>query len=129
MKPEVKYWVALGEEDLASARTLLRGEHYLNTLHHCHQALEKMLKALIQRGQVDPPPRTHDLLALAARARVWDSLPRESRDLLISVNPYGTQARYPASLEEPVKSVGQDLAEDALSRTGEVLAWLRQRLK
>lgn len=128
MRPEVEYWVALADEDLASAQTLARGAHHLNAVYHCHQALEKMLKALIQQAQADPPPRTHDLLGLAARAGAWGDMSAERRELLLTINPYGTQARYPAPGVEPAESVGPGLAEDIVSGTTEAMAWLKQRL-
>lgn len=67
---QVAYWRASAEEDQEAANVLAQNGHYRHALFFAELAVEKMLKAHIARATKDIPPRSHDLLKLADRARL-----------------------------------------------------------
>lgn len=124
----VAYWVELAEEDLAIARDLHRSAHYLAAAYHCQQALEKMLKALVQQRQDDPPPRTHNLAELAKLVGAWQCMSQRQRDELRHVDKYGVEGRYPTQEDAPLATVDEKLSRQLLAETEELMPWLRERL-
>jgi len=124
----VAYWVELAEEDLAIARDLHRSAHYLAAAYHCQQALEKMLKALVQQRQDDPPPRTHNLQELAELVGAWQSMSRTQRGKLRRVDECGVEARYPTVEDAPLTVVNQALSQQVLDDAEGLMTWLRERL-
>jgi len=128
MDRAVAYWVQLAEEDFALARDAHRTGHYLGVAFHCQQALEKMLKALVQQRQDDPPPRRHDLEELAKLVSAWGAMSRTQRDNLLHVDQYGIEGRYPTSEEAPLAAVDEAVSQQVLAETEELMAWLRGEL-
>ncbi|MFQ5808725.1 MAG: HEPN domain-containing protein [Armatimonadota bacterium] len=128
MDRAVAYWVTLSESDLASARALLGAGQYLTAAYHCQQALEKMLKALIQQRQDDPPPRRHNLEELAKLVSAWRSMSQTQRDNLLHVDGYGIEGRYPTVVEAPLTVIDESGSQEVLDQTEELMAWLRERL-
>jgi HEPN domain-containing protein/predicted nucleotidyltransferase len=128
MERAVAYWVELAEDDLGIARDLRGTGHYLGAAYHCQQALEKMLKALVQHRQDHPPPRTHDLKELAELVGAWERLSPAQQEMLCRVDHYGIEGRYPTSEEAPLAGVGQALSQQLLAETEELMGWLRETL-
>ena len=69
VRKQIDYWLSTAEQDLESARRLLKsGEDLHWCLFFCHLTIEKHLKALAVKHTKDLAPRTHDLEKLAARS-------------------------------------------------------------
>ena len=64
MIADTQSWLRYGEADLQAAQTLYRAGHYMAAAFHCHQAVEKGLKAVWVVAKGEEPPRIHNLRLL-----------------------------------------------------------------
>jgi HEPN domain-containing protein len=89
------YWWRLAMGDLSGARTLAADETVPARLAAslAQQATEKALKAVVALAGAEPP-RTHDLVALAASLRGDRSILRRTNDLRRLTN-LSMSSRYP----------------------------------
>ena len=103
-------WVRKAEEDYEAAITLVRKRKRPTpsaVCFHCQQCAEKYLKAfLVQRGVVFF--KTHDLRELRRLVVTADPAFDLITDLLLHLNPYAVEFRYPgaeATVEEAREAV------------------------
>lgn len=103
-------WVRKAEEDYDTAITLVRKRKRPtpNTVcFHCQPCAEKYLKAfLVQQGVIFS--KTHDLRELRRLALTIDPTFDLITDLLLLLNPYAVEFRYPgeeATVEEAREAV------------------------
>ncbi|MBI3320364.1 MAG: HEPN domain-containing protein [Candidatus Omnitrophica bacterium] len=115
--------MASSEYDMETARHLLATGRYLYVVFLCHLALEKMLKALAGEALGRMAPRTHDLIFLTRTAGV--AVPQEHMDFIGRINAASIPTRYPEDLDRAVAAYPRAVAEEYLTKTGEVVAWLR----
>jgi HEPN domain-containing protein len=96
MKKLTAEWLAKAEDDLATARKLLRGKPVLTdpVAFHGQQAVEKFLKALLQEWGL-PIPRTHDIPRLIDLLLPADPTLRSLRRGTKSLTRYAVEYRYP----------------------------------
>src|SRR3989304_5867195 len=84
MKPETADWVEVAESDLRAARIVLDEGLLQQTVFHCQQSVEKLLKAIwTERHGSGTHPRTHNLVKLAKRLRL--DVPPQWRTLLVDL--------------------------------------------
>ena len=95
MDDKVQYWIDLAEDDLSTAQILINNNKLLHAAFHCHQTVEKAIKAVIARDCVkgDMPPKIHHLMRLASEASIMDTLSDEQRSLLKLLNPLNVDGR------------------------------------
>ena len=58
---KVEYWLELSDYDFKTAEAMLNSQRYLYVGFMCHQAVEKMLKAVFVKKFEEIPPFTHSL--------------------------------------------------------------------
>ncbi|NJL28503.1 MAG: HEPN domain-containing protein [Thermoanaerobaculia bacterium] len=106
--------MAKAEEDLGVADLLLaENTSYLSAAgFHSQQAVEKFLKALLVRHQVEFP-KTHDLGKLLDLLTSVEPPLAKALECVADLAPYGVQTRYPGDLPE----VSREEAEEALRLT------------
>lgn len=92
MKKITKKWFEYAAADFKAAKILFQKGVYEQGIYHCHQSLEKYLKALVVEKGVFLR-KTHDLVALTQDAK--SNLPQELKDFISEINPYYQPARYP----------------------------------
>ena len=61
---DVQDWLAYAEADRQAAEHLLESGDYMACAFHCHQAVEKLLKAIIVAETQKRPPYLHSLRLL-----------------------------------------------------------------
>jgi len=123
VKPETKEWVEVAVSDLRTASVTLREELYGQTVFHCQQAVEKLLKAIwTERHGAGTHPRTHNLVKLADRLGL--DVPPQWRGLLMDLTDQVFPSRYP----EAGWRYNRAAAEEYYNRTEECFGWLRQEL-
>ena len=66
---------------------------------HCQQAVEKHLKALLVRRQIEFP-KTHDIAKLLDRVATVDASTAESLRDADALTPFGVETRYPSDAPE-----------------------------
>jgi HEPN domain-containing protein len=103
-------WVRKAEEDYETAITLIRKRKRRTpnvVCFHCQQRAEKYLKAfLVQQGVIFS--KTHDLRELRRLAVETDPAIDLITALLLDLNPYAVEFRYPgkeAAVEEAYETV------------------------
>ena len=117
-------WQAQAEYDLGVAELLYRQSVYRYCVFFCHLALEKQLKAiLIELTGDEDPPRTHDLIELAALIGI--DLSAEYYDLMLGLSEQSVAARYP---EDSVYLYNEERAASTLSQSKEVQEWLKSKI-
>ncbi len=100
----VRQWLRKADSDLEAAGHLIAADSDFcaAAAFHAQQAVEKYLKAVLVRHQLDFP-RTHDIDRLVDLVRTVDpglGLIVEGAAIL---TPYGVEVRYPADLPEPTR--------------------------
>lgn len=58
---KVEYWLELSNYDFETAEAMLNSQRFLYVGFMCHQAVEKMLKAVFVKKFEEIPPFTHSL--------------------------------------------------------------------
>lgn len=99
MKKKTQTWYELAKNDLDFAESLLgqKTRRYY-CVHFCHQAIEKLLKALIQEKTNEIPLRTHNLLNLVRQSDLRVS--REKEIFLLRLNPHYIGTKYPEDIDK-----------------------------
>ncbi|MEK7680521.1 MAG: HEPN domain-containing protein [Patescibacteria group bacterium] len=97
MKSTVKKWVEFVDNDIKVANLLFKhgqkmGFAYQATVFHCHQAIEKMLKAILT-DQGKEAPKIHNLVRLLALTGL--NIKSEIKDVVENINPHYLPPRYP----------------------------------
>jgi HEPN domain-containing protein len=110
--------------DLVTAENMLNTGRFLYVVFMCHLALEKALKALVTEETGKTPPKSHNLIALAQRARL--DLPEDRRDFIGQMNDASIVTRYPEDLPNIVAQYSQSVAGVYLQKTKELIAWIRR---
>ena len=112
-----------GERDIKASEQLMKGddgEFYSSIIcFHCQQAVEKYLKAYLMYHEI-APPKTHDLLRLAAICSDFDEAFVGFE--LDGFASYGVDIRYDA----PHPSLSD--AEQAMSVAKEVISYVVQKI-
>ena len=125
----VHYWLELSEYDITVAESMFEKGHYLYVGFMCHQAVEKALKAIYVDKEKTLPPYTHKLDKLIEITGLQEKLSEDNFDLIDELTPLNVQARYPAYKELLHGLIGKEKAKEILIRTGELISWLKARLK
>jgi len=117
-------WMRYAEADLALARAPLpEGAFYEQLCFHAQQAVEKSLKALLVRSNIDFP-FTHDLQLLV------DLLPAgipTTPALVVAarLTPFSVGGRYPGE-EEPVS---EEEYREVLGCAEEIVTWAGRQIR
>jgi HEPN domain-containing protein len=124
---QIKYWVELAENDLPVAQSMLENGHYSWSLFIGHLVLEKILKAIYVRDNLEAPPKTHDLVKLSKSTKL--KLNKEQEDFLNYVTGFNIEARYTDYKSKFYKLCTKDFTEENLSKIKETFKWLKSQLK
>lgn len=121
----VKAWLVKAQNDLATARKLVREpEIILDTaIYHCQQAAEKAIKAFLvfhdQRFE-----KTHDLRLLIELALRYNERLSDLQSMAELLTPYATAYRYPGDVLDP----SQEEFDEALSSAESIYAFILSTL-
>jgi HEPN domain-containing protein len=121
-----KEWFLQADYDMDTAQYMFDGGRYFYCIFMCHLSIEKALKGLYRARLKSDPPKVHDLLFLANRARL--AAPAEVKDLLYELDGLSVPTRYPDELKKMALTYNQRSTEPMLARTREALQWLRAQL-
>ena len=129
MVNKVKYWLNLADENLISARWLLKGSRHLDMAFFCHQVMEKALKATVASIAEISPPKIHDLKKLAKQGNIFDRFSDKQLDFLIELDPFNIEARYPDYKENVAKTLTAERCSKILEKTEDLLCWIKSELE
>lgn len=125
----VQYWTGLSEYDYEVAHSMHKAGHYIYVGFMFHQCVEKMLKAIFVKKQNETPPYIHKLDKLIEMTSLNEELSEEHYEIIDELSPLNIQARYPAYKDLIYRQLDENKSKDILIKTGELLAWLKQKLK
>jgi len=125
IRKEMDAWHHKSREDLRAADLDLNAEPPLisDSLFHCQQACEKILKALLCGLQI-PFRKTHDLNELGALAQeVFPDLDPHL-DKIAHLTTYAVESRYPSDAPDPEfaeAAENLEIAKNFVSKISELL--------
>lgn len=123
MKPDTELWVEVATDDLGLAKVALENGFYRQSVFQCHQAVEKLLKAMwVEQPERGAHPHIHNLLSLADALQLV--LSAEQRDFLRMLTAQYTPTRYGVATGTYPEAVASRYYTD----TDELFRWLRQKL-
>jgi HEPN domain-containing protein len=123
MKQITLNWLRGAEYDIETAESLFKARRYIYVIFMCHLAVEKTLKAVIAETSATPLPRTHNLYRLLELGRI--NLPEAHEAIVAQLNTMSTATRYPEDVAALSAEVTRQVAQAYLTRTKELLSWLR----
>lgn len=124
MTSKTETWLALAADDLEFAEDVLKNKkrpHF--AAHLCHQAIEKLLKAIVQEKTNSTPTPTHNFKILCKEAKL--TLPEEKMRWLLNLAPHYIGARYPEDLFKLKQQYTQEFCENLFRETKEFFQWLK----
>lgn len=123
----INYWLKSAEHDLHTAELLFKNEHFDWCLFLGHLTIEKVLKAFYVRdNQNQVPPFTHNLAMIAERTRL--ELSPEQQALLLELNQFNLQSRYPDYKFEFYKKCTSPFAATYFTKIKGMYQWLLQQI-
>ncbi len=129
LNEKIEYWVEIARYDLETAEAMLKTKRYLYVGFMCHQAIEKILKAVyVLKFNGETPPYTHNLLKLSAVAELYNMMTQEQKDLIDTLSPLNIEARYPSVKKYLYSSLNNDRCICFINQTKELLKWIEQQL-
>jgi HEPN domain-containing protein len=103
MRGETKQWLNTANYDIETAKHMFATGRYIYVIFMCHLAIEKVLKALVVEETYRIPPKSHDLLLLADKAKV--SLSTNFKEFIGIINTASIVTRYPEDITKLTKSL------------------------
>ncbi|MDO8618383.1 MAG: HEPN domain-containing protein [Candidatus Daviesbacteria bacterium] len=121
----VEGWINKANEDLLYAKASVdeKLEFYAQICFHLHQAAEKFLKSYIVAKELNFQ-KIHDLTRLLQICAKDDTDFNSLNDLVIELNPYYIEARYP----EFIISVDKSQTEKALKTAEQIAGFVKFKL-
>ena len=127
---KVEYWIGLADYDIDAAKAMLNANKYLYVGFMCHQTIEKALKAVIARDCThdEIPPKIHHLVKLSEKAVLFNLMTDEQKNLVRSLNPLNTEARYPEYKERISANMTSEICRALIEKTEGLLCWIKSQL-
>ena len=126
---KVNYWLKLADYDFETAKAMLKGSRFLYVGFMCHQAIEKVIKAVIaiDCAEGEMPPKIHDLRKLAVKAKIFDLMTEQQQNFLFYLNPMNIEARYPEYKDEIAAGLTKEICAELVIKTKELLCWIKNQ--
>lgn len=131
MKAVTKKWLPFVQADMETAKVMLRQRNRnrwnnILILFHCQQAIEKLFKAIIvEKGE--ELLKIHNLRRLREIADV--QLSDEHFELIIELNKYYLESRYPDLIYKALPDSASVTAQRVFKQTDTLHIWLLNYLK
>src|SRR5690554_21071 len=122
------YWVDIANYDLETAEAMLKSKRYLYVGFMCHQAIEKMLKAIYSYKIQEMPPRIHNLARLVKLTKMDNEISEELLNIIHELNPLNIATRYPDQELEVLKDLDYNYSSELLDKTRRLFIWLETKL-
>lgn len=125
MNEITKRWLDFAEQDLKDAQILFDKKSYRSCSWHCHQAIEKVLKAIIIQKD-KRPSKIHDLVELLRKTNI--KLPESLQTFLEELNLHYLPPRYPDVYQQMKRIYQPKNIQKVLKLTKTLFLWLRNYL-
>lgn len=122
-------WISFAEADLDADRRLIESPRpsrwiYLLALWHCHQTIEKALKAILAKQEKEIL-KIHDLPHLSQLVGL--ELSDEQKSLLEELNTFYLRSRYPDIMYSPLPDPNKTFTKKLFSETRKLFLWLKKQ--
>ena len=128
MKKETENWLKIANNDLKSAKALLKEGLNLNAIEHSHAALEKLIKGIITEQQGVQPPKIHALLKLVSLT-VIQNVEDDIKKFLRELDASYISVRYPDDIERISLRFTKIETEEVVRKVGDIFKWLERQIK
>ncbi|OGQ04464.1 MAG: hypothetical protein A2W61_03590 [Deltaproteobacteria bacterium RIFCSPLOWO2_01_44_7] len=119
MDKKTQTWLEIAENDLEFAEQIVQNQQRpYYAMHFCHQAIEKLLKGVVQHETGKIPPRTHNLEKLLQLTK--KELPSEKLEILVDLAPHYLSTKYPEDLEKFYKQYSIEFVRDQAKKIKEL---------
>lgn len=108
---------------------MLKSKRYLYVGFMCNQVIEKMFKAYYVKAKNEQPPYTHKLRRLAEDSNLYKSMSEAQKDFLDIVAPLNIEARYPERKKELFEALTDEVCQNIIKGTEELVLWIREQLE
>jgi len=132
MKTITNQWLEFARADLDAAKVQFQhgprqGSAYQITVFHCHQAIEKILKAYLIENDI-PLHKTHDLTYLRSASRI--KFPSKWIFFIDTLNPHYLYPRYPDLPFRPsfTFTYNRQNVLSILGKTEKLYLWLEKKI-
>ena len=119
-------WLKSAQEDLETAQELFGLKRFSACLFFCHLAVEKVLKALCIKTNDTSPPPIHNLVKLAADAKIEVDTVQEGD--LKEITTFNVEARYDIHKLRLYKKATESFTQKYLQITQELFNFFKQQL-
>jgi HEPN domain-containing protein len=129
LNDKIEYWIEIAAYDIATAKALVETKRFLYVGFMCHQAIEKILKAIYtQRLQGEAPPYTHNLLKLAKVTDIFMSMDEGQKEIMRILEPLNIDSRYPRVKAALNSSLTLERCQTIIQQTEGLFQWIKQQL-
>jgi len=129
MNSKVEHWIRLADEDVITAKAMLKTKRYLWVGFLCHLIVEKALKAMYSQRTNDIPPKIHNLLKLAELAGLVNDLTDTQRDLLNRLKNLYIDGRYEEYKEAIRKTLTPKICKTLITEVEDFLCMIKTKLE
>jgi HEPN domain-containing protein len=127
-RDHIDYWIEQALDDWEAVEALLKSKKYLQSLFFAHLVVEKICKAYwIHDNEANIPPKTHNVIYLLSQTTL--DLPEDKSELLLNLNRFQLEGRYPEYINKMLKICNQEFTERFIKQTNELRLWLLGKLQ
>lgn len=127
LSQSLQTWIEAAGDDMDAAGDLLESGRWSYVCFFCHQAIEKMLKALVMKVTSNLAPPSHNLGFLMSLC--GPAFPPEIETAILRISPHYMSSRYPDSAGgRPSLNYNETIAREIKKTAEEAFRWLEQRL-
>lgn len=126
MSEMVQSWIRQAEYDWETVSSMMSGGRYLYVAFMCEQAVEKLLKGIIQHRTGSMPPYTHNLTALARESQAPFS--EDQLNFLTLLTGYYINTRYPDYKQRLAKEIDEQKAKEIMRKSEDIYRCLKKEL-
>ena len=123
----IKYWIDAAEVDYKAMKNLFNSKDYVWSLFIGHLVVEKLIKAVAVKNNIEIIPKIHDLVKLSNRANL--DIQENTCDLLDVITSFNIEARYPDYKNEFYKKCDQQFTSFYIEKISELRLWLLEQIE
>lgn len=118
--------IKIANYDLKVAEGCYKDRFYITSVEKCHNALEKILKAIIVSNEQNVP-KIHDLYRLTQEA-VIENLQSDIKLFLDELNDVYMNTRYPDDFDTLEDELTEKEVGEILRQTKRIFSWLKKKI-
>ena len=124
VKKVIDFWNKSAQRNFETAKFLLEGKKYADSLFFCHLAIEKILKGLVIRETKVHAPYSHNLVDLARLAKL--QLNEQKTNYLMEITGFNIAGRYDDYRLGFYKKCNKAYAGKYFKISKEIYLWLKK---